>query len=106
MTNLKLKFKTREVKWPTINLIEIEAKLNFGITVRCGKEDFLDCEDAMKKTALDDFKGKLYGQIIRAIDKAEWETQVHRFDYSLSAEDRIKTAFQELRSSIPQITYD
>jgi len=60
----------------------------------------------MKKQLSNTFRQKLYGQIIRAIEMAEYETKANCLNHSFSAEDKIKAAFQELRDSVPQTTYE
>ena len=89
-----------------LNILELIGFLDHKTTARCLSWDSFKYKERMKKQLAENFKQTLYGQIIRAIEKAEYETRANCFSYSSSAEDKIRTTFEELRSSIPQITYD
>lgn len=106
MNKLKIKFKQKKVIGPRCSLVEIVGTLNFHTAVSCEEQNFKECGESMTKTIVDSFKHKLYGEIIRAIDMAECETQANRFNYSTSADERISKAFLELRKAIPEMTYN
>ncbi|MBV6514305.1 MAG: hypothetical protein FMNOHCHN_03911 [Ignavibacteriaceae bacterium] len=89
-----------------LNITELVGVLDFKTSVRCSTHDFFKYEDQMRKKLANDFKYTLYGEIIRAIDMAECETQANRFNYSTSADERISKAFLELRKAIPEMTHD
>ncbi len=112
MTDLKLQIREYLIpddNSPSLsnpNILELIGFLYFKASVRCLNYDSFKYKEGMKKQIAANFQQKLYGQIIRAIDKVEQETRANCFNYSLSAEERIREAFQELRNSIPEITYD
>lgn len=89
-----------------LNITELVGTLDFKTSARCRTHDFFKYKDQMRKKLANDFKHKLYGEIIRAIDMAECETQANRFNYSTSAAQKIEQAFQKLRKSIPEIIFD
>lgn len=109
-----LKFQIREYVLPDeeaplssrLNILELMGTLDFKASTRCEQHDFFKHEWEMKERIAATFKEKLYGEIIRAINRVEYEAEANRFDYSFYAKERIKEAFQDLRNSIPQITYD
>lgn len=112
MTDLKLQI--REYLIPddnspslsNLNILELVGFLDFKTSARCLNYDSFKYKERMKRQIAANFKQKLYGQIIRAIDEVEQKTRADCFNYSFSAEERIRTAFPELRNSIPEITYN
>lgn len=110
MTDLKLQIRKYLIpneqlaSFPKLDILELVAHLDLKMSTRCNQDDFFKYEQIMKKQIAANFKQKLYGQIIRAINKLEQETMISCFNYS--AENKMKEAFQELRNSIPEITYD
>lgn len=110
MTELKLQIREHLIpddnspSLSNLNILELVGFLDFKTSARCLNYDSFKYKERMKKQIAANFKQKLYGQIIRAIEKAECEARASCLNYS--AENRAKEAFQELRNSIPQITYD
>lgn len=89
-----------------LKMLEMVGFLDHKASVRCKDQDSAQYKERMKRHIAENFRNKLYGQIIRAIDEVEQKTRADCFNYSFSAEERIRTAFQELRNSIPEITYN
>lgn len=110
----ELKLQIREYVIPdeqcpsisALNTVEMIGFLDHKVSIRCKKQDSVQYKERMKRHIAENFKQKLYGEIIRAIDEAECEIQANCFNYSTSADERIREAFQELRKTIPEITYD
>lgn len=106
MTDLKIKFHFRPVEFLSLPAFELIGTLDLSCSATLNKDSVHLHKESLKKQIAANFKQKLYGQIIRAIDKLEQEIKANCFNYSFSAEERIREAFQELRNSIPEITYD
>lgn len=108
MSELKLNFHEYQIpneQHPYGDVfIELMATLDLKISGKYEKRHTPEYEKKLKQKLADAFKQTLYGQIIYAINKAEYETQAYYFEYSSA--DKIKKAFEELRNSIPKITYD
>lgn len=108
MTELKLQIREyptpREEPPYQLDFLELIATLDLKISGKCEKHRTPEYEKKLKQKLADVFKQTLYGQIIQAINKAEYEAQSFCFDYSSA--NRTKEAFQQLRNSIPEITYD
>lgn len=109
MNELKLQISEyptpREEPPYQLDFLELMATLDLKISGKCEKHHTPEYEKKLKQKLADVFKQTLYGQIIYAINKAEHETQgACYFDYSSAI--KIKKAFEELRNSIPEITYD
>lgn len=109
MSELKLNFREYQIpneQHPYRDVfIELMATLDLKISGKYEKRHTPECKQKLKQKLADVFKQTLYGQVIYAINKAEYETQTAcYFDYSSA--DKIKKAFEELRNSIPKITHD
>lgn len=101
MNYLKLHF--REYILPD-DSIELMGTLDLKVITKCKQREFFNREKMLKKQLAENFKQKLYGQIIRAINEVEYKIRGRCFNYSLSAEENVRAALEELRGSIPQIT--
>ncbi len=106
MTDLKIKFHSRSVEFLSLPAFELIGTLDLSCSATLNKDSVHLHKESLKKQITANFQQKLYGQIIHAIEKAEYEIRANCFNYSLSAEEKIREAFQELRNSIPEITYD